>query len=112
MSLQLLWALVNVMQLLLVMPLINVNFPVNAATFYGYLIDIANFDILPVETINHAMYKFSENEVEMPSNFEELGYETIIFINNLGSILLFIKAFIVMSFLTIMLGLCSKKFAL
>jgi hypothetical protein len=48
-SLQLLWALVNVMQLLLIMPLINVNFPVNAATFYGYLIDIANFDVIPTD---------------------------------------------------------------
>jgi hypothetical protein len=100
------------MQLLLIMPLINVNFPVNAATFYGYLIDIANFDILPVETVNHAIYKFSDNEVEMPSNFEELGYETTIFINNIGSMLLFIKAFVIMSFLTISLGLCSKRFAM
>jgi hypothetical protein len=48
-SLQLLWALVNVMQLLLIMPLINVNFPVNAATFYAYLIDIANFDVIPTD---------------------------------------------------------------
>jgi hypothetical protein len=48
-SLQLLWALVNVMQLLLIMPLINVNFPVNAAIFYGHLIDIANFDVIPTD---------------------------------------------------------------
>ena len=89
------------------MPLINVNFPVNAATFYGYLIDIANFDILPVESVNKAIYKFSDNEVEMPSNFEELGYETTIFINNIGSMLLFIKSFLVMSLLTIMLGSVS-----
>ena len=71
MSLQLLWALVNVMQLLLIMPLINVNFPVNAATLYGYLIEIANFDILPVDKINEATYEFSDNKVQMPSNFEE-----------------------------------------
>jgi hypothetical protein len=110
-SLQLHWALLNVMQLLLIMPLINVNFPVNAATFYGYLIDIANFDILPIESINQAIYKFSDNEVEMPSNFEELGYETTIFINNLGSMLFFIKGFIIMSFLTLMLGLCKNWFS-
>ena len=47
----------------------------------------------------------------MPSNFEELGYETTIFINNLGSMLLFIKGFIIMSFLTLMLGLCVKRFS-
>jgi len=100
------------MQLLLIMPMVNVNFPVNAATFYGYLIDIANFDILPVESINQAIYKFSENEVEMPSNFEELGYKTTIFINNLGSMLLFIKAFILISFLTLLLRTCTKRFTL
>ena len=94
------------------MPLINVNFPVNAATFYGYLIDIANFDILPVGSINQAIYKFSDNEVEMPSNFEELGYESTIFINNLGSMLLFIKGFIIMSFSTLMLCLCRKSYTL
>jgi hypothetical protein len=32
-SLQLLWGLLNVMQLILVMPLLNLTFPMNAVTF-------------------------------------------------------------------------------
>ena len=97
------------MQLLLILPLINVNFPVNAATFYGFLVDIANFNILPIDKINQAIYKFSDKDINIPSNFEELGYETTAFIENIGSILMYIKAFIVMSINTVLIGLCSKK---
>ena len=72
------------------MPLINVNFPINVATFYSYLIDIANFDILQSDKINEKIYTFTDLDFIMPSNFEELGYETPNFISNMGSNILFI----------------------
>ena len=42
-----LWGLVNVLQLIIHMPLVNVNFPINAQFFYGILIQIATFDLIP-----------------------------------------------------------------
>jgi hypothetical protein len=98
------------MQLLLVLPLINVNFPINAASFYGYLIDIANFDVIPSDKFNSAIYRFTDLEIEMPSNFEELGYETTNFLQNMGSMIIFIKVFFFVSIFTGLLGFCAARF--
>jgi hypothetical protein len=61
-SLQLLWGLLNVMQLILVMPLLNLTFTMNAVTFYKCLSDIANFDFLPSEVILSWVFAFTEIE--------------------------------------------------
>ena len=47
-SLSLLWALINVMQLLVCLPLVDVNYPANSLIFNKIFISIANFEIIPV----------------------------------------------------------------
>jgi hypothetical protein len=51
-SLQMLWGMINVLQLIVKMPLMNIVFPQNAATFYTFVSDVAAFDILPAREIN------------------------------------------------------------
>jgi len=51
-SLQMLWGMINVMQLIVKMPLLNITFPQNAATFYTFIADVAAFDLIPTEIIN------------------------------------------------------------
>lgn len=46
-SLQILWGLINVLQLIVNMPLLNLHFPTNSLFFYSLLLDITNFDIIP-----------------------------------------------------------------
>jgi hypothetical protein len=58
-SLQMLWAMVNVMQLIVKFPLLNVSFPQNAATFYTFINDISNFDLIPTDKIDDAIFTFS-----------------------------------------------------
>jgi hypothetical protein len=43
----LLWSLINVMQLIVNLPLLNVQFPANAVKFYSFLDQMANFDLIP-----------------------------------------------------------------
>ena len=47
-SLSLLWTIINVMQLLVILPLIDVNYPANALIFNQIFISIASFEIIPV----------------------------------------------------------------
>lgn len=44
-----LWGMINVMQIIVKMPLLNITFPQNAATFYTFINDVANFDIIPTD---------------------------------------------------------------
>ena len=48
-SLQQFWSLVNTQQILVLMPLFNVRLPGNAAVFFGVLMQIAAFDMLPTD---------------------------------------------------------------
>lgn len=104
-SLQLLWGLVNVMQLLLVMPLLNVKFPINVATFYSFIISIASFDLLPTPTINDKIFEFTNGKREIKVNFQESGYETGNIIKNLGSMAYYIVFYIILVFITVIIGI-------
>ena len=52
------------------MPLFNINFPQNAVLFYNIIVDITNFDIIPVSAIEAKIFHFSQTEAEPP--FEQL----------------------------------------
>ena len=91
-SLQMLWGMVNVMQLIVKMPLFNITFPQNAAKFYTFIASVANFDLLPTDEINDYMFNFTkQNENDM--NFETMGYETDDIFDNLGSMLFYVFGF-------------------
>jgi len=50
-SLSMLWGMLNLMQLLVKFPLLNITLPQNAVIFYTIINDLANFDIIPTEKI-------------------------------------------------------------
>lgn len=51
-SLQMLWGMINVMQIIVHMPLLNVSFPPNALFFYSLIIDISSFNLIPESWLN------------------------------------------------------------
>jgi hypothetical protein len=51
------------------MPLLNITFPQNAATFYTFISDVAAFDLLPSQKINEYVFSFSE-QPEHDQNFK------------------------------------------
>ena len=44
---QYLWGMINMMQLIVNMPLLNVQFPQNAVIFYNFINSVANFNLIP-----------------------------------------------------------------
>lgn len=72
-----LWGMINVMQIIVHMPLLNVYFPANATFFYKLIIDIAGFDIIPADwlkAVKSKIFKFSEEEPD--ESFTKMGYES------------------------------------
>ena len=51
MTLSYIYSMINAIQLSTHLPLFNLTFPANATFFMRFLIDIANFDLLPIEVI-------------------------------------------------------------
>ena len=75
----------NALQIVAHLPLNNVNFSNNAFVFFQFLASVVSFDILaPTDHIDFGL-------TETPpynENYEELGYESSNFYENLGSIAL------------------------
>lgn len=70
------------------LPLTRVKYPANANLFYSYFRAIATFDVLPTDDINAVILTFYDS-LPIDNNFEEVGYESRNFIQNLGSIYYF-----------------------
>jgi hypothetical protein len=70
-------------------PLFKIILPENAAAFFAYVMQIAAFDVVPADTI--CLYIFSIPGEKLPdalnSNFNAVGFSTIYFFNNKGSLI-------------------------
>ena len=63
--------------------------PANAALVYGFVMKIASFDLLPTDTFYDTYFRFSEKDSgPVNSNFESLGYESLYFLRNMGTLTL------------------------
>jgi hypothetical protein len=49
-----LWALINTQQIIVMMPLFNVNLPANAAECFGFIMTLASFNLLPMNIFYNA----------------------------------------------------------
>jgi len=45
-------------------PILNVTFPSNAGTFYTFINDEANFDIIPTDSLKSAIFSFTDSPEE------------------------------------------------
>ena len=68
-SLNQLWSMMNGLQIFVSMPLMNVKFPANANSFIVFLVDIANFDILPTDIVFEYIFTFPEDDEPYNLNF-------------------------------------------
>ena len=110
-SLQMLWGMINVMQLIVKMPLLNVTFPSNAATFYTFITDIASFDLLPMDKINSFIFRFTE-ENQNDENFKEMGYKSDNIFENLGSMVMYLVGFVFLVLFVLLIRYLKNRYVL
>ena len=56
-----LWGMIGTMQVIVHLPLIYVNFPANAVNFYGFILDVAKFQMFNVESFMQFLFYFDES---------------------------------------------------
>lgn len=78
-----LWSMINTQQLIVFMPLFNVQMPANAQTFFNEIFKIAAFDIVEVEPYVNFMLHLNGTG-PFNDNFDKLGFQSMFFLNNLG----------------------------
>ena len=84
-SFQLLWGMLNVIQLIVSMPLINVSFPANTSMFYSLIMNMAQFNLLPSVQINKSLFNIDDQEStdNVPDNFQMMdifAIESLVFL--------------------------------
>ena len=92
-SLNMLWSILNVLQLIVKLPLLQISVPASADLFNMPMLTIATFDLLDRLELQSQMFVFPEVEPYTPQ-LELSGYESIYFSLNIGS-LYFILLFLV-----------------
>jgi len=102
-AMNLLWGLINSLQLIVVMPLFQVFIPSNASFLLSVIMDIANLNVLLTDDIYGEMFNFTQTE-PYRENFGFAGYETSNYILNLGTMFLIILVFMVIICFTFLLS--------
>ena len=83
---QLLWTMMNSLQIIVHLPLVYTKFPVNAKTFTKIFLTLAQFDVVPHTMINPFVFEFKQEGLLQEERFATCGYETYNFILNSGSV--------------------------
>ena len=74
------------------MPLFKVNLPANVGIFFGYIMMIASFDLVPVDSFVDEYGGMTPTE-PINENFEAVGFESLYVLINLGTILILVIVF-------------------
>eukprot|EP00347_Sterkiella_histriomuscorum_P022303 403330958 len=96
-SLQLFWSFVNTQQLISHMPLLEITVPPNLYYFFLLVVGSLKFDYLFSEFLIEELFGVKDNEVAYNDTFRNFGYDSSLFISNLGftTFLLFLSSIFV-----------------
>jgi hypothetical protein len=98
-SLNLLWTLVNALQVIVHLPLVNISFPINAYITSKMLANVASFDIVPTEFIYSQFLQFDQQDSNEGVRYDLVGMETGNFLMNSGTLLWLLVGWIFLVFM-------------
>jgi hypothetical protein len=87
-SLQQLWSMINTQQIIVLMPLFNIEIPANAQLFYGFIMQLASFNILPMQDFYGKYLPSPSWDGPLNERFEAIGFQSTFFLNNMGSMVI------------------------
>jgi len=109
-TLNLLWSMVNSLQVIVHLPLANLSLPMNAYVTSKTLSNVAKFDIIPTQYFYLRWFDFKVRKI--PLRYKMLGFETRNFLLNSGTLfLLFMSWFllILIYFIFRVFQICFKN---
>jgi hypothetical protein len=111
-SMQLLWGMVNTLQLVIHMNMLSVMIPANVQFFLSFVVNIVNFKIVPTKDIINSLLGLKDKmkKSDVSPEFQQTGYESSNMAQNLGLLLLAIIGLVVVVGLVLLLRLLAKKY--
>jgi hypothetical protein len=80
--------MINTQQMIVIMPLFNLNLPANAGIFYGFIMNIASFNLLPTGKFYNAYFDMQQDDPgAINQRFNVLGYSSMYFNYNMGTLM-------------------------
>ena len=101
-----LWSVVNGLQVATHLLLFNLKFPANASFMLSFMINVATFDLLPVEAI-WFFFDFPEKG-SFNLNFSNSGYDYIFLIENMGTQFFFVQIYLITCLITLVISLVIR----
>ena len=113
-SMNLLYSMINSLQITAHLPLNNINMPINSLIVFDFIKGVVNFDLVEVFDIVELDLTVGSETEPFNDRFESLGYQTLSPVDSLGSINIFIVILIVQTILvvgsSIPFFICLKRF--
>lgn len=106
-SLDLLWSMINALQVIVFLPLFNVSFSAMVTTLSNALIAITNFTIIPYESLNNLFFDFDPQVQQRitQSNINQYGIGSRNLIVNTEVTFWIYHAWFLVAFVAILLNL-------
>ena len=106
------FALINSQQNLAYMPILSVNFPAQVSFYLDFLVQVASFDPIPIDIFFEVTGFWDFQWTDTPSSrtsYERIGIEDRIFVNVLGSMILFLAGFVATQAIAHALAPCAGE---
>lgn len=85
-SLQYLWDMIAAQQLVILLPLFKIELPKNVSIIFTGLVWIAAAELIPTDYIYLEWFKADIEGNPIETNFEDLGFEHHLLLNNFGTL--------------------------
>lgn len=82
-----LFGAINKLQLMVHLLLINVQIPANATVFFGIILELVTYNFIDIDDKIRYLLKLVDT-VELSPAFNDLGYESVYFVLNVGNIII------------------------
>ncbi|TNV87834.1 hypothetical protein FGO68_gene14781 [Halteria grandinella] len=110
-SMQLLWGMVNTLQLIIHMNMLSVIMPANVQLFFSLIVNIVQFKIVPTDKIISTLFGIKQEfKSKVSPEFQQTGYGTTNILKNLGLLLLAVIGVIALIGLVFLMRLGAKRF--
>ena len=110
---QLLWGMVNTLQLVIHMNMLTVLMPANVQFFFSFIVDIVNFKVFDVKPLINKMFGFKDDakkKDEMPTEYKQSGYESSNLMKNLGVLFIGLIGLVAVIGIVLLLRFLAKKY--
>lgn len=101
--------MINTQQIIVMMPLFAVQLPPNAAIFFGFLANLTAFDLIPTQVFYDIYFPPPVTDGPLNDNFNALGFSSMYFLYNLGSMILGLLSLPLIMAFSLILRLFKRK---